>query len=75
MSVTGPWVKDLGIPSWTQLQWNRNGLRHRKIGVGEARHRCTNQEDEVGTSESQLPRVVVAGGLALSPKLVVSCFP
>ena len=75
MNAMAPSMNDLGILSQTQLQQNRDDLHHQKIVVEEVRHRCTNQEDEVETSESQLPRVVVVIALALSPPLVASCFP
>ena len=75
MNAMDPSMNDLGIRFQTQLQRNRDGLHHQTIVVEEVQHRCTNQEDEVGISESQLPHAVVVVALALSPKLVASCFP
>ena len=75
MNAMAPSMNDLGIRSQTQLQRNRDDLHHQKIVVEEGRHRCTNLEDGVEISESQLPRVVVVIALALAPRLVASCFP
>jgi hypothetical protein len=70
-----PSMNGLGVLFQTQLQRNRDGRHHRKIVVEEVQRRCTDQEDEAGISESQLPHVVVAVAPALSPRPVVSCLP
>lgn len=75
MNDPAPSMNDLGILFQTRLQRNRGDPHLQKIVVEEVQHRCTSQEAEVETSEWQLLRVVVAVALALSPKLVVSCFP
>jgi hypothetical protein len=67
-------MNDLGI-SPTQLQRNQGDLHHQRIVIEEEQHRCKDREDEVEISGWQLPRVVFFVAPALSPKLVVFCFP